>query len=53
MKNYIAPEMEITKFAAEDIMTTSNQDPSQIIATASADVSADSEIKFSNNRGEF
>ena len=53
MKNYIAPEMEITKFAAEDIMTTSNPTPTQVINGGEATVSADSEIKFSNNRGEF
>ena len=41
MKKYIAPEMEISKFAAEDVITTSVIEPTATIKFDAADPSYD------------
>ncbi len=49
MKKFIAPEMEITKFKAQDIMTTSNPipgNPIEVNATPDAELNDVSSYQF-------
>ena len=53
MKNYIAPEMEITNFKAMDILTVSGTQPTTITGSSTAaELTADGAIQFSKD-GSF